>query len=55
MTTQLERLQCDARELDAYMLKLRAKGNTDLIAKLKSKREFINHHLQVVSSQVNMQ
>lgn len=54
MTTQLERLQQDARELDAYISKLKTKGKTDLIKKLTSKREFINRHIEV-NKQVTMQ
>lgn len=42
MTSQLERLIEDAKQLDNYIQKIQKKGKTDLVNKLSRKRTFLN-------------
>lgn len=44
MTTQLERLQQDIRELEQYIVKLKHKGKNNLIKKMDKKMTYLQNH-----------
>jgi uncharacterized membrane protein (DUF106 family) len=43
---QLDRLRNDLLELTSYMEKVKQKGNTDLLSKLKRKRDYLQSKLE---------
>jgi uncharacterized membrane protein (DUF106 family) len=45
MLTQLERLQQDIKELEQYIVRLKRRGDTNSIKKMRKKVDFIQNHL----------
>jgi uncharacterized membrane protein (DUF106 family) len=43
---QLDRLRNDLSELTSYMEKVKQRGNTDLLSKLKRKHDFLKSKLE---------
>lgn len=43
---QLDRLARDLMELNDYIVKVRSKGNIELLSKLKRKRDFLKSKLE---------
>jgi phage shock protein A len=52
MTSQLERLKQDAKELENYINKVQQKGKTDLVNKLSRKRTYLNRVIAEYQQQV---
>lgn len=52
MTSQLERLIQDAKELDFYIKRVQKKGKSDLVAKLSRKREFLGNYIAEYQQQL---
>lgn len=46
---QLDRLRNDLTELEQYIKKVKKKGNTDLVSKLKRKHEFLSSRIAEAS------
>jgi hypothetical protein len=44
MTTQLERLQQDIRELEQYIVKLNHNGKDNLVKKMERKMDYLQKH-----------
>ena len=51
ISTQIERLRKDSRELSQYAKKLERKGRTDLVHKILKKQAFIDQHIEDVISE----
>lgn len=45
MVTQLERLKQDIKELEQYIVKLKQRGDTNSIKRMRKKVHFIQSHL----------
>lgn len=52
MTSQLNRLIEDAKQLDTYINKVKEKGKTDLVNKLSRKRTYLNKVIAEYQQQV---
>lgn len=46
ISSQIERLRKDSRELSQYANKLEKKGRTDLVHKILKKQAFIEQHIE---------
>lgn len=46
ISSQIERLRKDSRELSQYANKLEKKGRTDLVYKILKKQAFIEQHIE---------
>jgi phage shock protein A len=53
MTAQLERLIQDSKQLEAYIVKVKRKGKTDLASKLSKKQQFLNQTIAEFKQQVH--
>lgn len=46
ITTQIERLKADSRNLDNYAKKLKKQGRTDLMHKIIKKKDFLDKQIE---------
>ena len=48
ISSQIERLKKDSRELGNYILRLRKQGRTDIISKVVARQRYLDDHIDEI-------